>query len=956
MDTNKNDILSAIRNTCLLYPDNIAVEVDGKQCVTYAKMWSNALRIANYISSHSQAHFIGLQLGKSIAHIECMIGCWMAGRAFVPIGSELPVARRQWMMNDADIDICIDGGMYSEALGSKHLNQIHNITFNQPAYVIYSSGTTGVPKGIVVPHAGLYNLAKCQSECFGVSCKSRSLLFLSLNFDASISDILVALTSGAALVVETMPHEQLTASLLQVLTLRKITHIDLPPSLLKLIDPKLCPPLLQTIIIGGEAADINTVREWSKKVNLVNVYGPTEATICTSQCKCNEDWNLPLLGKPLNNIHYDIYANGQLGADEGELWISGIGLALGYVNNRQLTDKKFVTLNGTRYYRTSDLVRRTVDGEFIFLGRIDRQVKHNGQLIELEEIETVLKKSKLISNAAVVKRRLSDQHTKDVLVAFLVPNTSVTSLSEYKTIEQSLRRACEQALPKWMMPAVFQFLEHFPTTPSGKVDLQELQKCVLSFKTDECKELAYSTADEQNIASIMAKVLKMPAVGADDDFFLSGGDSLDAITFQSMLHQSGYIISPSDLRYNATPHLLAQISGKYNGMAIHSSVLQREWMDFQYPIAKCSNHNATRILVTGATGFLGAHLLSKLLNNTNAHNIVCLVRASNSSKGLERIKGAFLQYHLDSRMLNTVEIVCGDISMPFLGLDATQYFQLQQSTAEVYHCAATVNMIAPYKQLENANVMGTKNMVYFALSHHKMKLHYASTLSVFVSTGQNTGVVYETDRLTEPTNIYGGYAQTKYVAEKIVLGIPQEACDVFVYRFGLLCGDSMYGIFAPKDFLSMFFKGAKAIGVLPFDSSDAMAVDVTPIDSAVKVMTDIAMTGKPDVYHIASENPLKYNDLCNTLLQCGLICDITTDYATWKKAMTSLTRCPEANAVGLSLCRLDERDFEQMRYMDLFQTTDIRFDMTNTHLATNERCRQNKMLIKLYIKPHHETI
>lgn len=948
------DILTVLHKTCLAYPDHAAIIEGDDIALTYRQLWQQALRVAEYIRSHGDnSPFVGLNLPKSASYVVAMVGCWMAGKAFVPIGTDLPPARQGFIKDHADIRLCLDSVNYDEAMSHPLSKAIAHCQPSHKAYIIYSSGTTGTPKGILVSHAGLCNLARCQQRAFGVSHQSRFLFFLSVNFDASISDILVTLTSGATLVIEPLPPEELASTIFDVIEKREVTHTDIPPSLLRLMAPECCPECLQTIVIGGEAADIDTVRKWSRKTCLVNVYGPTEATVCTSMCRCDDQWDAPLLGDVLDHTHYNIHADGRLDAADGELWISGIGLAIGYYKDEELTSRKFPVIDGVRYYRTSDHVRLTKDNQLMFVGRIDRQVKYHGQLIELEEIEHTLLANRNVSNVAVVKRKIDAGNDKEAIVAFLQLMDNGTSQSD---AERQLRQCCKHHLPKWMMPSVFVFVDHMPLTPTGKTDLHALSDMPLG-KTFQEKHNKYLSTEEETMASIMADILKLPFMGATDDFFLSGGDSLDTILLLAKLQQHGISITPAELRQASTPRLLARMKKVNTSMCVHSSQLEKLWQLSFTPVLprpKARPGSSGSILMTGATGFLGSHLLHEILHRQPSRDVKCLVRCSSAADGAKRVGETFRRYGLDTRHLTNMEIVCGDIAKPCLGLSVDTYKQLAEEVTEIFHCAAAVNMLANYEQLEDANVTGTRNVIDFCMRGNRKQLHYASTLSVFVSTDKNSGAVYESDDLSIPTNIYGGYGQTKFVAEKMVQAIDPSFCDVFIYRFGLLCGDTVHGISAPKDFLGMFFRGARQIGHLPYDKTESMAVDITPINMASCMVTDIASGNTPGVYHIAAEKPLYYNPLCTLMKEEHAISDIV-DYDHWTEIVHAFSDNIEVQALRMALCRMDAALFREMRYMDLFQTTGIHFDMANTHAATDKRCIHDNNLIKLYIRQSHET-
>lgn len=930
----------------MAYPDNIAVTEDSHRCATYAQLWDRASRVAEYLRRNAASQpFIGLQMPKSISYIIGLLGVWMADKAFIPIGNDLPTARQRHIIEDANLSTVLDETLIEHTMACPAITYTAKDISDSAAYMIYSSGTTGNPKGILVGHAGLCNLASCQRAMFQVDEHSRFLFFLSINFDASISDILVTLTSAATLVIETMPQEEIAFNLFDIISSHYITHTDIPPSLLRLKNPTDCPPCLQTIVIGGEAANIETVRQWSDKVRLINVYGPTEATVCTSMCLCTSAWDRPLLGDVLDNTSYNIHSNGNMNADEGELWISGIGLAIGYYHNEELIKQKFPVINGTRYYRTSDYVRRSENGEIEFLYRIDRQIKYHGQLIEPEEIESVLRTSGLVKYTSVIKRSISSSNNKKVLVAFtetidMAPSTHIC--------EQQLRLHCQQHLPKWMIPSFFVFMDKFPLGVTGKPDMNTLYSYPLHIK-ESTHNIRYANRTEELIAVTMAEILKLPAIAPDDDFYLLGGDSLDTLLLLGRLQRYNIFISANALHQNATPRRLSSSLCHKQQMVLHSNDLRKEWQYTAHHHPTITGQSGGKIFITGATGFLGIHLLAAILDNDNNTSVICLVRASSPQKGMERIADCCRQYKILLNNTQRIEVVCGDMALSMFGLGETEYLRVCNEVSRVFHCAATVNMLASYDELKENNVTGTRNIIDFCLTGNRKRLHYASTLSVFVSTDRNTGVAYENDTLESPTNIYGGYGQTKFVAEKMVLSIPADLCDVQVFRFGLLCGDTRHGISSPKDFIGMFIRGAKAVGQLPYDETSRLAVDITPIDIAVSIFAEIAEKGGNGVYHIASENPLMYDTLCQLLMIEDIINSVT-EYNYWKQQIDNRVNNADVYALTMGLCRMDPLLFDRMRYMDLFQTTGIRFDMTNTHAITDTRCTQNDELIKKYIR------
>jgi len=948
MDTKFEDIVSEIKRTVDLFPENIAIIEDGIPTLTYSQMWEKAACVASGLKeTNSTSEYVTVKLPKSSRYIIAVLGCWLAGKAFVPLGSDLPDTRRKYIEDIVDTDLSITECNYDDFLKSRPIDCIEAITASTPAYIIFSSGTTGKPKGILIGHSGLVNLARCQRKAFRIKDHSRNLFFLSINFDASISDILVTLTSGAALVIETADAVDLSANLMHVIAKRGVTHADIPPSVLRVTDANDCPHCLETVVIGGEATEKLTVHNWANKVNLVNVYGPTETTVCTSLCQCTKNWTVPVIGKEIQGVTYQIHRDGTMDVDEGELWISGDCLAIGYFKNEELTKEKFPVVNGIRYYRTSDHVKRTNDGNIEFIGRYDRQVKFHGQLIELEEIESTLKMLRLVKNADVLKRVVSESNSKEIIVAFVEVSDTVNAEETKKNIRKALRHH----LPKWMIPGHIELIQRLPKVASGKVDY-----CALSVM--QLKDYAvlpeekYHSDKEKIVAKIMADILKLSRVNPNESFFDLGADSLDTLMLIARLQNEAKIIITLDqLKHHATPSAICNMASQSKSMAMYSKNLAEDWIFDFAPQLVSEQSKGNAVFITGATGFLGSHILAELIDceEFRNRNIVCLVRCTSSSHGAERIHETFNRYNLNVDHLGRVKIVSGDLVLPEFGLDHKDYENLAAVTSEVYHCAATVNMMADYETLKQQNVTATKRIVEFCLNGRRKKLNYASTLSVFVSTDRNEGVALESDRLDEPCIIYGGYGQTKYVSEKLLHNVPQELCGINIIRYGLLCGDTINGISAPKDFLGMFIRGAKVVKKLPADPSGKLRIDISPIDIASKMTVDIATKSHRGIYHIASENPLSYSDLCKIIGKSANV-EIIEDYKTWKGVQEIYQDNANVTALYMSLCRLDENAYHSLRYMDLFQTTNIRFDMTNTHRLTEHRIYQNDKLIELYIK------
>lgn len=959
------------------YGGKTAILTDGRVARTYYQLWAKAFQVARVLTrcGVKEETVVGIGISKSDDYIACMLGVWLAGGAFVPLDPKLPRERAQFIINQSKMAVILTKGGGEKLFGGlgaiiETVDDDWNCAVSaidrdvaqapvQPsrlAYIIYTSGSTGRPKGVMVCHSGIVNFIEAQIDAFKLSEKSVALFFLSTNFDASVSDIGTALLAGSTLCIEPQALLQPGPHFDEILRERKITHMDIPPSLLRTMDCDRASDSLETIIIGGEACAPDVVRRWAAKCLVVNVYGPTEATVCTSLGACDPvSWSRPLIGQPLPNVSYHLLDESMQVVPRGtpaQLYIGGIQVARGYVDEPELTNSKFITLNDERLYRTGDLVVQCEDGEYQFLGRIDRQFKLRGMLIEPEEIETRIAEVSEVARAAVVKRLVRPDLPGEKLVAFVQPKSDCSLGGDY------LKAHLARFLPRWMVPQIFEIVDTLPITLTGKVDLSALREKPLSYAPQGQARTAALTATQAVLVEVWQKVLGVETVGLDDDFFALGGDSLNVVEAVVAAHLRGVTIAPDLFAIESTiAGLSAVLEERERLKPINggNDFTNAMWSDsFELDIALSGEwesmltsarvrdgdvcKEAKVILLTGVTGFLGARVLAKLLDSTSA-KLYCLVRASNVDAAKQRIAQA-LSLHgqqLSGSEEKRVVALCGDMEKVRLGLDIVVWNALVEEVDTVFHSAATVNMVRDYSELRAANVNGTREIIRFLAEGRRKRLHYASTLSVFVATSRNTGVVLESDSLEARCEVYGGYAQTKYAAERLLRSVESAVGPISYYRFGLLTGDSETGRSSRDDFLCMFAKGISTLGVVP-ETDDSIRVDVTPVDFACDAMIHIALTDARNMcsgtYHIANEQSLSLPSLINAMRGAGFAVDTVSASEFLNCVSSKFGTLSSAEAAAcLALCRSlgSEQSFDQFRTMDLFQATGIRFDRTNTN-------------------------
>jgi len=515
----------------------------GDETITYADLDRRANRLAHRLVAGGAGpeRVVALLLPRSAEIVVAQLAVLKAGAAYVPVDPDYPAERIDAML--ADARPCLVLGDPAEVSGATDEPDTPPDTgVRRPehaAYVIYTSGSTGRPKGVVVTHAGLATFATAEVERFDVRPGDRVLQFSSPSFDASVLELCMAFAGGAALVVPP-PGPLLGDHLGEVLRERRITHALIPPVALATVsDPDL--PDFRLLIVGGDACPPELVRKWAPGRQMINAYGPTESTVVTS-------WSDPLtpavaappIGRPVPGTRVHLLDDDLRPVPDGtpgELYVSGEGLARGYLDRPGLTAQRFLANPagepGERMYRTGDVVRWGPGGDLEFVGRADHQVKIRGHRVEPGEIEAVLAADPTVGQAVVVP--WEDNELKR-LVAYVVP------AGAERPSPARLRAGVTRTLPAYMVPAAFVVLDRFPLSPNGKLNRDALPAPVYGSVAD-AGSIAPRDERERLLAAVWAEVLGVAEVGVTDDFFALGGDSILAARAQARLAALGVPLS-----------------------------------------------------------------------------------------------------------------------------------------------------------------------------------------------------------------------------------------------------------------------------------------------------------------------------------------------------------------------------------------------------------------------------
>jgi len=559
-------------------PDAVAV-VCSQQQLTYNELNCRANQLAHYLRKLGVKAdtLVGISLERSLEMIVGLLGILKAGGAYLPLDPDYPSERLQFAIADAQLSLLLtQEGLidklpehqaplilldrFTEEINQNSQDNLTGVvTANNLANLIYTSGSTGKPKGVMVEHRGLFNLAQAQIKTFNLQSNSRILQFASLNFDASIWEIIMAIGAGATLYLDTKDALMPGLPLMGRLKDYGITHITLPPSALAAL-PLEDIPELQTIIVAGEACSEELIKQWATGRNFFNAYGPTETSVCATVEKWTDETLKVTIGRPIANTQvYILDSHLQpvpIGVP-GELHIAGAGLAKGYLNRPELTQEKFIpnpfekdeVIPPTPLNKggNGDLARYLPDGKIEYLGRIDNQVKLRGFRIELGEIEALLNQNEAVQSSCVIVREdnLGDKR----LVAYVVPQPEINL-----TINE-IRQFLRAKLPDYMVPTAFVLLDTFPLTPNGKIDRRALPVPDLQ---SQGEYIAPRNPIEEKMAQIWAEVLKLKRVSIEDNFFELGGHSLLATQVISRLQETFEIVLP--LRYLFESPTIAQLS------------------------------------------------------------------------------------------------------------------------------------------------------------------------------------------------------------------------------------------------------------------------------------------------------------------------------------------------------------------------------------------------------------
>ena len=892
-------------------PDNNAITAcDGT--LTYRELNRRANVTANELIARGlkKGGRVVVLLSRTSKIFSTIFGILKAGGAFIPTCPDYPQERINSIIEDSEADFVVTEGelvnAYDKTIDVDLLLDGENCETPQVdvspedlAYLIYTSGSTGKPKGVMLRHIGIanylsYSDANPQVKYVVDNCKAYGSV-TTVSFDMSLKETALSLCNGLTLV---FASDEQTVNPIALAKFLKENNVDAfnstPSRLLQYMELDEFAEAMadcKVILSGGEKYTYKLLKLLREKTNakILNTYGPTEITV-SSNCKDLTNADEISVGKPLLNYveHIVDVDNNLLPVGVvGELLISGIGVALGYNKLPEQTKKAFIEFNGERTYRSGDYAKWTGNGDVVILGRTDNQVKLRGLRIELGEIEKRLSDINGIKSAVALIRKVNNA---DAICAYYT--------SDIQLDAEFIKNELKKSLTEYMVPSAYVQLSEMPLTPNGKINTKLLPEPQSSEKKSGAKP---TTALEKTMCDIFSKVLELDKVYADDNFFDIGGSSLTVTRVIILANKSGIEIAYGDVFENPTPAALAKLCekdapkndfedlGNYDYSNIENVLLENNLDSFK----NGDMQEIGDVLLTGAAGFLGIHILYELLHRYSG-KVYCLLRDKHNNPAEDRLNMIYFYYFEESlkeKYSDRLTVLSGDVT------DRESFNKfLDFNIDTVINCAANVKHFSKGTDIEDVNLYGTLNVIDFCKQADARLIH-VSTMSVGgIFVGEQGEVTHlEENQLYFGQQATSKYTLSKFLAERAILEEVSKGFNAKIMRVGTLSArnsDGEYQInFTTNTFMGRL-KSNIIIGKYPYDMIE-MPFELSPIDFVAKAILLLSQTPKNcTVFHPFNNHMLMMGDLYMEMDRIGLHSQ-ASETEEYEKALEEAKQNPE---------------------------------------------------------------
>ena len=860
-------------------PEAVAL-VDQQSTLSYAELdrRSDALAATLNLLGVDLDDTVGIYLPKSTDYAVACLAAMKSGGAFLPLFLDSPPNQLGKILEQTETKAVISTVELSQRLPAPHTVKFVNLDAWEPPpapwpepprveldnlmFVVYTSGTTGEPKGIQLPHRAA---AHSYAERYKISSyQPGQRVACNIFF---VWEIFRVLSKGAAVHVvsdDIIYDPKLLADFLEH---HQITEMLFTPSLMETMLNQWSEEVWQNRLTSLEVIWLNgeVVTEELRQKCLDAVLPQTRLLNTYSISECHDVASYDLrtarpsptgfsaVGYPIDGIQVKLMEN-------SELYVGGPGLARGYLGKPHLTAERFVTLEGERYYRTGDIGYFREDGLLEIRGRCDSMVKIRGYSVHLGAVQSVLEKLPSVKSAAVVA--VGKEGRDKRLVAYVVgENDKNWSIDPGSHSCPELRDALRDSLPEFMLPNLFVELDSLPLSPTtGKLDTKLLPPLPArrSFPVDDLRLPAEANLQQLQtlIATLWERILGLDpgVVTPESNFFDLGGHSLMAVRVVNHLERlTGFSISVKDLYKYPTVKQLSQFihSGDHSNASQSPGPQPEDWVlpeEISPEGAEWTGPDkASGILVTGATGFLGAFLVDRLLKASSCP-IYCLVRGEQPQKRLEENLSSY-----GLTLSPRIRAISGDLSKSNLGMSIDDRNLLEAKVDLVFHCGAAVNYVHNYEVLKPHTVGGTLEILKFCAAGEKARtLHYISTNGVFPG-GDTYPENREIDSYLE--DLSNGYGHSKWVAEKLVWQAIERGLPTTIYRPGNVGHHSQSGARNSNDFQTLLVRACLCVGQVP--QTEGWYFEMTPVDFLTNAIVTIASDSSRNesVFNIVQSPP-----------------------------------------------------------------------------------------------------
>jgi len=887
-------------------PDNIAIVFEDKK-MTYREINEKANQLAHYLKEEKnikERENIAVYMSRSKELIYSLIAILKCGCVYIPIDPAYPSERVQYILDNSNANHVITNlnfefNMSTNVTNVTNINLLASSKFNinlssnkdDLVYIIYTSGSTGNPKGVMISNQNLTNFLFGINKKLKLDKKDVIASITTISFDIFGLEIWLTLSNGAKLILSN-ELEQIDSKLLNTLCIKnKVNIIQTTPTKLRMLtnnDDIGYIKNMEKILLGGESLPNEYILKLKEitDAHIINLYGPTETTIW-STTKDITNVDLIVAGLPIQNTKVFVLDNKNrlLPIDiDGQLVISGDSVSKGYYNNQKLTNEMFINVDfvENKIYLTGDLAKNNFNGDIKILGRTDFQVKLNGQRVELEEIEQNILKYKNISNAvAIVKNEAN-------LICFYVPEKINSPINELE-----LKKYLYSKMPIYMVPSRFEKINIMPLTPNGKIDRKKILE--INLKRTNDKLIMPKNDIQKIIFESWQIVLNSKEFGINNNFFELGGDSFDAIKIKIELLSKGIRIEYGDIFKYPTIEGLSENINKTNINTEYditgynkdfSNILNLNRESKYIP----NKQRVGNVLVTGVTGFLGAHIVSEIIDKEDSV-VYCLIRKKNKLDSNQRLKEtlSFFFGSTYNELIGTrIIAIEGDITEENLGIHIKNKY-VSDNIEFVVHAAACVKHYGNKQHFIDININGTENVVKYCYENNK-KLIHISTLSVSGNAFESANIKqnyidHEID--FDETCFYNNqsvdnvYVYTKFKSEELVLTYINKGLKANIIRFGNLTGrysDSKFQTNVQDNAFANRLKSIISIGKIPENCYD-MYIEFTPIDLSAEFVIKVMQFFNQDhnMFHAFNHNHIYVEQFIKILKNMDMNINIITE-------------------------------------------------------------------------------